>query len=1288
MFNTPNTDSSLNAGFASTSGFSETGDTSLLLVPSASPTNPSPVGSSGRQLTFIDARVDDYQQLADNIIAGDVFLLDSARDGVEQITETLAQYDDITGLHLVSHGSDGLLQLGNSILNSGSIGQYEQSLKSWDDALASEADIMVYGCDVAAGDTGTHFVKELGRLTGADVAASTDLTGSANQQGDWDLEFATGSIETDLVFSGAIASSYEGVLATYNEVSTLRIMPLGDSITRTGNAGFDGYRRDLWKKLVANGYNKLDFVGGGDFTGPNNDYDVNHEGHGGWRADQIADNAVRYAQDHNPDVVLLHIGTNDANQGQSVQSTLDDIGRIIDRLRSVNPNVAVLLAKIIPSSSNRNATEASAVAALSGQIYKVAQSKNQSGSPVILVDQYSGFNPDADTYDGLHPNNSGQAKMADRWYSALAGLFSSGHQYNRPGSDNGGGSGGNNPTPGGNGNGLKAEYYNNIDFTNLALTRTDSTVNFNWGKGSPNSNIGSDTFSARWTGQVEPRYSENYTFYTTSDDGIRLWVNGQLVIDRFYDQAPTEHRGNITLTAGQKYDIRMEYYEKGGGAAAKLSWSSASQSKEIIPESQLFSSTTTNPPTGGGNGGTTNPPTGGGTSTGGGDGLTAQYFDNYDYTNLKVTRIDPNINFDWGAGSPDSRVGGNGFSARWTGLIEAQYSETYTFYTSIDDGVQLWVNGQLLVDHLVSPSRGEFSGSIDLVAGQKYDIRMEYFEDGGDALAQLSWSSASQAKQIVPQSYLFSSSSAVPTPPTSGGGGTTNPPTSGGNGGNPTPSGNGNGLKAEYYNNMDFTDLALTRTDSTVNFNWGKGSPNSNIGSDTFSARWTGQVEPRYSEIYTFHTTSDDGIRLWVNGQLIIDRFYDQAPTEHTGTIMLAAGQKYDIRMDYYEKGGGAAAKLGWSSASQRKEIIPESQLFSASSGTTTPPTGGGSGGTTNPPTGGGTNPSTGGNTPTASNGDGLTAQYFDNYDYTNLKVTRIDPNINFDWGAGSPDSRVGGNGFSARWTGLIEAQYSETYTFYTSIDDGVQLWVNGQLLVDHLVSPSRGEFSGSIDLVAGQKYDIRMEYFEDGGDALAQLSWSSASQAKQIVPQSQLFSSGTASAPSGASTAPPVSAPPTAPPASASSNTPRSTSGTTASNGNGLLAQYFDNYDYTNLKVTRTDANINFDWGAGSPDSRVGGNGFSARWTGLVEAQYSETYTFYTSIDDGVQLWVNGQLLVDHLVSPSRGEFSGSIDLVAGQKYDIRMEYFEDGGDALAQLSWSSASQAKQIVPQSQLFS
>ncbi|MBE9035495.1 PA14 domain-containing protein [aff. Roholtiella sp. LEGE 12411] len=291
-----------------------------------------------------------------------------------------------------------------------------------------------------------------------------------------------------------------------------------------------------------------------------------------------------------------------------------------------------------------------------------------------------------------------------------------------------------------------------------------------------------------------------------------------------------------------------------------------------------------------------------------GNGLKGDYYDNKDFTDFKLTRTDGTVNFDWVSNSPAPSIGADTFSVRWTGQVEARYSETYTFYALADDGVRLSVNGKQIINRFIDQRPTESSGKIALVAGQKYDITMEYYENKFEAISKLSWSSSSQAKEIIPQSQLYS---ADPTTPT-----------------NPTPIGKGIGLKGEYYDNKDFTDLKLTRTDGTVNFDWVSNSPAPSIGADTFSVRWTGRVEARYSETYTFYALADDGVRLSVNGKQIVNQFVDQSPTQSSGTIALVAGQKYDISMEYYENKFGAISKLYWSSSSQTKEIIPQSQLY------------------------------------------------------------------------------------------------------------------------------------------------------------------------------------------------------------------------------------------------------------------------------------------------------------------------------------------------------------------------
>ena len=137
--------------------------------------------------------------------------------------------------------------------------------------------------------------------------------------------------------------------------------------------------------------------------------------------------------------------------------------------------------------------------------------------------------------------------------------------------------------------GLTAQYFDTASLGTLKLTRVDAEVNFDWGTGSPNAAIDPDTFSVRWTGRVQPLYSEQYTFFVNADDGFRLWIDGQLIVSNWTPERPMELSGRIALAAGQWYDLKLEYFENTGNAGVQLYWASPSQPKQIIPSSQLDS---------------------------------------------------------------------------------------------------------------------------------------------------------------------------------------------------------------------------------------------------------------------------------------------------------------------------------------------------------------------------------------------------------------------------------------------------------------------------------------------------------------------------------------------------------------------------------------------------------------------------------------------------------------------------------------------------------------------------
>nr|WP_254450579.1 PA14 domain-containing protein [Cohnella herbarum] len=137
---------------------------------------------------------------------------------------------------------------------------------------------------------------------------------------------------------------------------------------------------------------------------------------------------------------------------------------------------------------------------------------------------------------------------------------------------------------------MTGEYFNNIDFVGLRNTRIDSQINFDWGTSIPTGiNFdASDTFSIRWTGKVEAPVTGTYTFTTTSDDGVKVWVNGTMVIDHYSDHSPTDRSGTISLSSGTKYDIKIEYYNNQPNAVIKLYWAYPGQAQQIVPQSRLY----------------------------------------------------------------------------------------------------------------------------------------------------------------------------------------------------------------------------------------------------------------------------------------------------------------------------------------------------------------------------------------------------------------------------------------------------------------------------------------------------------------------------------------------------------------------------------------------------------------------------------------------------------------------------------------------------------------------------
>jgi ELWxxDGT repeat protein len=165
-----------------------------------------------KQIIFVDSAVPDYQTLIESADTAQVFILNKNLSGVEQITNTLALQSDIEAIHILSHGSPGTLHLGSETLSNQNLPQLGNKIKQWGKALTKNADILLYGCNVAAKETGLQFIQKLHQLTGANIAASNNKTGNQALGGDWELFVKIGQISTPLALTSAAIASYQGIL--------------------------------------------------------------------------------------------------------------------------------------------------------------------------------------------------------------------------------------------------------------------------------------------------------------------------------------------------------------------------------------------------------------------------------------------------------------------------------------------------------------------------------------------------------------------------------------------------------------------------------------------------------------------------------------------------------------------------------------------------------------------------------------------------------------------------------------------------------------------------------------------------------------------------------------------------------------------------------------------------------------------------------------------------------------------------------------------------------------------
>jgi len=531
--------------------------------------------------------------------------------------------------------------------------------------------------------------------------------------------------------------------------------------------------------------------------------------------------------------------------------------------------------------------------------------------------------------------------------------------------------------PLGNGNGLKGDYYAGANFDVLKYSETNGKINFDWEDESPNKTLlGVDQFSVNWTGQIQPVYTDTYTFYLTADDGVKLTINGTVLVDALAGIGTSTKSATIALTAGQKYDIQLEYVEKTGDASCCLEWESVSQLRQMVPMTQLYSRGL--------------PSTGlvtayADTDFGGFSSklLVGDYtlqdlnnlglFDN-DIASLKVANgfkviLYENDNF----GGQSMEISANNtnlgeFIDKASSLKvktngDPNLEGTY-FLVNRSSGLNMDVvggtgavdNGSLIQQYTIAKTLNQQfklthlgDGCYSILAMHSYkslDIK-ESSELNGTVIQQWTdYGSANQQYILVPTGDGYfkimakhsgkiievasnaneSKTRQMIDTNQSRGQWLLNKVT-------PLKDGGGDGLDAEYYNGINFNNFRIAKVDETINFNWGDKAPNSSVGVDKFSVRWSGKIQPRTSGTYTFFINSDNGRRLTINNTLIIDKWISDYGIEYTGTMNMVKNQFYTIELDYFEDAGGASCVFEWSSPEQPREVVPKCQLYSQTNG-------------------------------------------------------------------------------------------------------------------------------------------------------------------------------------------------------------------------------------------------------------------------------------------------------------------------------------------------------------------
>ena len=588
------------------------------------------------------------------------------------------------------------------------------------------------------------------------------------------------------------------------------------------------------------------------------------------------------------------------------------------------------------------------------------------------------------------------------------------------------------------------------DFSSLTPQKTGKAHNFTIDVSSRD-----DGFGIQFSSFIEVPASGEYTFYTTSDDGSKLYINGKAIVNNDGMHGAQEKSGKVYLSKGA-HAIRVDYFESSGGEVLEVRYAGPGISKQLIPNQALKPTDiiTDEPPL------NSAPDQSGYTQ-----GLSYAYYEGTwydvpDFSALAPVKTGQVPNFDL---SP--AIKNDFFGFVFEGKINISKSGEYTFYAASDDGNHLYINNKKVVDNGGMHSRKEASGKIYLDAGM-HDIKATYFESRGSEVLEVRYSGPGVSKQLIPNNVLMTKIGDIDQEVDKE------------IEADEEPSELSKGLTYAYYEGTwydvpDFSALKPIKTGTVTNFDL---SPA--IKKDFFGFVFEGKINIEKSGEYTFYAASDDGNHLYINNKKVVNNGGMHSRKEASGKIYLDAGL-HDIKATYFESRGDEVLEVRYSGPGVSKQLIPDHILYNGDDN---------------------------GAISTPKTEQGLVYAYYEGSwldvpDFSKLKPIKTGTIENFDL---SPANSKDYFGFT--FEGNIEIKQSGEYTFYTASDDGNKLYINNKEIIDNGGMHARKEKSGKVYLQKGS-HAIKVTYFERTGNEILEVQYSGPGISKQFIPNEVLFS-------------------------------------------------------------------------------------------------------------------------------------------------------------------------------------